>query len=70
MLREKNKEGMKLLFYNLMRHLCWLLEDIHDTSSKTNYSFYPSLKWEILYDIEVIKKINKKERNARPTFTK
>lgn len=53
-----------------MRHLCWLLEDIHDTSSKTNYSFYPSLKWEILYDIEVIKKINKKERNARPTFTK
>ena len=61
---------MKILFYNLMRHLCWLLEDIHDASSKTNYSFYPSLKWECLYEIEVIKKINKKERNARPTFTK
>lgn len=40
-------------------YLCWWLEDICDCFRKDN-KFYPSFKWEILYEIELIKKVNKK----------
>jgi len=48
---------MKKIFYYLMRKICWILEDIHDFFSKDKSSFYPSYKWEILYEITKIKKI-------------
>ena len=47
---------MRLLFYGFMRHLCWLIEDIHNIFSNDISSFYPSMKWEILYDGEQVKR--------------
>ena len=40
---------MRQLFYVFMMHFCFLLESIHDKFSTNYTSFYPSLKWEILY---------------------
>lgn len=48
---------MKEIFYNLMQNLCWLLELIHDNMFPSSiHLFYPSLKWEILYENERAKK--------------
>lgn len=44
---------MKKLFYIFMMQICWLLEDICDNIFGTKaYKFYPSRKWEILYEEE------------------
>jgi len=42
---------MKIIFYNIMRHICWKLEDIFDYLNPNNL-VYPSFKWEVLYEQE------------------
>ena len=52
---------MRQLFYVFTMHFCWFLESIHDKFSINYSSFYPSLKWEILYDKERMKKTGGKK---------
>ena len=49
---------MRLLFYGIIMNICWLVESIHDKFSKDDSLFYPSIRWEILYD-EELKKIGR-----------
>lgn len=42
----------RIIFYDIMRRICWILEDIHDRFSD-DWRYYPSCHWEIMYEYEL-----------------